>query len=217
MALVPNASHSACQNHSPKRWRPQPTIHAIPCQQHRKRCRRSQWLLICYVSAVSGPEKPINKQAHKQSLHRTVPGLSQDCPGIFLRFPGICFLCFRFRPRKGQHVNRFDPHPFPGQSQEVVFWFLLYPNCRGQQLQAYLMKVVQQVPCSGIPLFVFQGPLQSSSCNLSVLVEVTLSSISCKTRIFKKLPLQEEVASQVIPFSVQHLCSEASSSWIAIH
>ena len=47
-----------------------------------------------------------------------VLGLSRDCLGIFLR---MLFMCFPFRPRKGQNINKFDPHPFPGQSREVVY------------------------------------------------------------------------------------------------
>ena len=34
-------------------------------------------------------------------------------------------MCFPFCPGKRQHINKFDPHPFPGQSREVVcvYWF----------------------------------------------------------------------------------------------
>ena len=37
---------------------------------------------------------------------------------------------FKFSPGKRETHKQFDPHPFPGQSREVVYvyWFLLPPN-----------------------------------------------------------------------------------------
>ena len=88
--------------------------------------------------------KPINKQTHKQNFHGTVPGLSRDCPGTLPAFSwdflGILFMCFPFSWGKRETHKQFDPHPFPGQSREVVYvyWFflprkithLLSVNCR---------------------------------------------------------------------------------------
>ena len=36
-------------------------------------------------------------------------------------------MCFPFSPRKRQHINKFEPHPFPGQSRKIVYvyWFFL--------------------------------------------------------------------------------------------
>ena len=45
-------------------------------------------------------KKPINKETHKQNFHGIVPGLSRDCPGLFLRFPGNFVYVFLFFPRK---------------------------------------------------------------------------------------------------------------------
>ena len=28
-------------------------------------------------------------------------------------------MCFRFSPRKSQHINKFDPHQFPGQFRKL--------------------------------------------------------------------------------------------------
>ena len=58
-------------------------------------------------------------------------GLSRDSPGLFLRFPGNFIYVFPFFPRKkGKTHKQFDPHPFPGQSREVVYvyWFFSPPN-----------------------------------------------------------------------------------------
>ena len=52
-------------------------------------------------------------------------GLSRDSPSIFLRFPGNVVDVLPFPWEKTQHINKFDPHPFPGQSRKVayVYWF----------------------------------------------------------------------------------------------
>ena len=34
-------------------------------------------------------------------------------------------MCFPFSLRKRQHINKFDPHPFPGQSRKIVFMFIV--------------------------------------------------------------------------------------------
>ena len=39
-----------------------------------------------------GQTKPRNKETHQQKFHGILLGLSQDCPGIFPRFPGN-FVC----------------------------------------------------------------------------------------------------------------------------
>ena len=70
-----------------------------------------------------GQKNPINKETHTHT-HTFFTGSSRedrDCPEIFLRFPGILFMCFPFSPRRRQHINTFDPHPFPGQSRKVVY------------------------------------------------------------------------------------------------
>ena len=36
-------------------------------------------------------------------------------------------MCFPFSPRKTQHINKFDPHLFPGQSREVVYVYCFPP------------------------------------------------------------------------------------------
>ena len=73
-------------------------------------------------------KKPINKQTHKQNFHGIVPGLSRDCPGTLPAFSwdflGILFMCFPFSSGKGETHKQFDPHPFPGQSREVVLLFI---------------------------------------------------------------------------------------------
>ena len=77
------------------------------------------------------PPKTVNKETQKPIFHGIVPGLSQDCPGIFLRFPcNFVFMCFPFHLEKGKHINKFDPHPFPGQSPKVVYvyWFSSHPE-----------------------------------------------------------------------------------------
>ena len=78
--------------------------------------------------------KKTNKQeTHKQNFHGIVPGLSRDCPGTLpafsLDFLGILFMCFPFSPGKRETHKQFDPHPFPGQSHEVVYvyWFFSPP------------------------------------------------------------------------------------------
>ena len=35
-------------------------------------------------------------------------------------------MCVPFSPRKRQHINKFDPHPFSGQSQEGCLCFLVF-------------------------------------------------------------------------------------------
>ena len=51
----------------------------------------------------AGQKKNINKETpSKQTFHEIVPGVAR-----------VLLMCFPFRP---QHINRFDPHPFPGQS-----------------------------------------------------------------------------------------------------
>ena len=35
-------------------------------------------------------------------------------------------MCFPGSPRKRQHINKFDPHPFPGQSRKVVYFQWLF-------------------------------------------------------------------------------------------
>ena len=52
-------------------------------------------------------------------------GLSGDYPGTVSAFSWdfllILFMCFLFSPREGQHINKFEPHPFLGQSRKVVY------------------------------------------------------------------------------------------------
>ena len=55
-----------------------------------------------------------------------IPGLSRDSPGLLLRFPGNLVYVFPFFfPGRRETHKQFDPHPFPGQSREVVYvyWF----------------------------------------------------------------------------------------------
>ena len=40
-------------------------------------------------------------------------------------------MCFPFCPGKRQHINKFDPHPFPGQSREVVYVYWLFSPLNG--------------------------------------------------------------------------------------
>ena len=51
-------------------------------------------------------------------------------------------MCFPFPPRKGQHMNKFEPHPFRGQSREVVdaYWLaVVSPHLPGEILRAALL------------------------------------------------------------------------------
>ena len=69
-----------------------------------------------------------NKQGNTSIVfHGTVPGLSCDCPGIFL---GILVIFPSFLKKERQHINNFDPHPFPGQSPQncICLLFLLSPE-----------------------------------------------------------------------------------------
>ena len=79
-----------------------------------------------FEHTVSAGKKPINKETHKPDLHGIVPGLSRECPGLFLRFPGN----FVISPGRRETHKQFDPHPFPGQSREVVdvYWFFCPPE-----------------------------------------------------------------------------------------
>ena len=72
--------------------------------------------------AQSGPEKKNNnKKTHKQNFHGTVPGLSRHFPEISWEFC-LCVSCF---PKENdKHINKFDPHPFPGQSRKFVYIYL---------------------------------------------------------------------------------------------
>ena len=57
-----------------------------------------------------------------------IPRLSWDCPDTFLRLPrNFLFMCFLFCPRERQHINKVDPHPFPGQSRKIgcVSWLFV--------------------------------------------------------------------------------------------
>ena len=66
---------------------------------------------------------------------------------MFLRFPGNFVYVFPFfRPRKGQHVNKFDPHPFLGQSQEVVYVYSFFrpPNKCFTQYEKFRKGVGRQ-------------------------------------------------------------------------
>ena len=90
-------------------------------------------------------KKPINKETHKQNLRGIVLGLSRDCPALFLRFPGNFVYVFPFFPVKRGNTKQFDPHPFPGQSREVVYvyWFFFRsrpgkPNQRKGQNEKFL-------------------------------------------------------------------------------
>ena len=62
-----------------------------------------------------GPEiKTINKKTHQHNFAGTVPSFSRD-------FLGMLFMCFPFSSKKTQHINKFDPHPFPGQARMFMF------------------------------------------------------------------------------------------------
>ena len=85
---------------------------------------------------------PMNTKTHKQNFHGIVPALSRDCPGTIPAFSsdflGILFMCFPFSPGKRETHKQFDPHPFPGQSREVVYvyWFFCPPKFVLQEGQA---------------------------------------------------------------------------------
>ena len=66
-------------------------------------------------------------------INKIFTGLSRDYPGTVPAFSsdflGILFMCFPFSPGKRETHKQFDPHPFPGQSREVVYvyWFFCPP------------------------------------------------------------------------------------------
>ena len=76
---------------------------------------------------VLGPEKPTNKKHINRHFTGTIP----DCPGTVPAFWGeisweFCLCVSLFVHNKGQHTNKFDPHPFPGQSREVVLYLFAW-------------------------------------------------------------------------------------------
>ena len=74
----------------------------------------------------AGKKKPMNKKTHKQNFHGIVPGLSRDCPSLFLRFPGNSVYVFPLSPGKGETHKQLEPHPFPGQSRKGVYVYWLF-------------------------------------------------------------------------------------------
>ena len=59
-----------------------------------------------------------------------IPGLSRDCPRPFPEISWEFCLCVSlfFPGKRGKTHKQFDPHPFPGQSREVVYvyWFFFF-------------------------------------------------------------------------------------------
>ena len=81
-----------------------------------------------YHLLLLGPETPVNKGTPiKQHFHGIVPGFSRTCPGVLPKFPENFVYSFLFSPKV--HINKCDPHSFPGQSPEVVhvYWFFRPP------------------------------------------------------------------------------------------
>ena len=104
-------------NEKSKDWRVS-VVFQLSKQQNRTRTTSSA---ILGTLPNLGPEKKtMNTKTHKHSFHG---------PGILLRFPAnfvYDLMCFPFSPRKKQHINKFDPHPCPGQSPKKVvdvYWF----------------------------------------------------------------------------------------------
>ena len=80
-------------------------------------------------------KKPINKETHKQNFHRIVPGLSRDCPGLFLRFPGNFIYVFPFFPKeKGKHINNLTPTHFRDNPAKLFMFIVFFcpPTKKGQ-------------------------------------------------------------------------------------
>ena len=52
-------------------------------------------------------------------------GIVQLAQAVSWHFLWTSFTCFLFHPTSSRHMDNFDPHPFPGQSQEIVYvsWF----------------------------------------------------------------------------------------------
>ena len=70
------------------------------------------------VGMILGPETNQYTRKHLTKTSRDYPRI---VPAFSWDFLVILFMCLPFCPRKGQHINKFDPHPFPGQSGEVVY------------------------------------------------------------------------------------------------
>ena len=114
-----------------------PICNAVPCwllsleEREAPQYTSNSYTAVRLLFRAGKANKTINKKTHKHNLHGIIPGLSRDSPGLFLRFPGSNCLCVSLFPlgKKGTH-KQFDPHPFPGQSREVVYlyWFLSSPT-----------------------------------------------------------------------------------------
>ena len=107
--------------------------------------RFSAWVLF-------RAKKTISKKTHKQNFHGIVP----DYPGIVRHFPEIsweiCLCVSFFSPTKRQHMNKFDRHPFPGQSREVVYVYrFCSPLILVAQCSATPASVAATPPCSARP------------------------------------------------------------------
>ena len=92
--------------------------------------------LGCNPSGPRAPEHPKRvPRVRKKHINKILTGLSRDypgtVPGLSRPFPEISWefcLCVSLSPgEKGETQKQFDPHPFPGQSREVVYvyWFFL--------------------------------------------------------------------------------------------
>ena len=57
-------------------------------------------ILHSSVQHLEVGKQKIGKETHKQKFHGIVPGLSRDCPGIFLRFPRSFVYVFPFFPKE---------------------------------------------------------------------------------------------------------------------
>ena len=71
----------------------------------------------------AGKKKPINRQTYKHFCSGNCPGIIPGLSGT----PGISFMFFLLNfPRKRQHINNLDSHPFPGQFREVVYVYCVF-------------------------------------------------------------------------------------------
>ena len=55
------------------------------------------------------------------NINTIFTGLSKIVPAIFGDFLAVAYVIQYFPPRTRQHLNNFDPHPFPGRSRKVVY------------------------------------------------------------------------------------------------
>ena len=121
-------------------------------------------------------------------------------------------MCFHFSPGKRETHKQFDPHPFPGQSREIVYvyWLLRPLNFPCKVKETNLQRLSGQSTLHLLKLYWEMNwpPLKSCNCNCNSLA---------KWFLWEKLHVKScawwyvTSSSRILAF--EDLCIKATFAW----